>query len=208
MKNIDDDAALEKQSKLFGITHKEREFCIEYFKLGFSQLEKAALLAGYAPTTAKSKCYQIINKPAVKAFLKKMIEDSMEEERMSNAEILARIARLARVDPRKLKNEDGTYKKIHELDEATAYCIRSFKTTTEFPEDGAPPEVVTEVKLADPLPALRTMAQINQLLSPDVGTLNVFIDLDARMDRARERVKEQKKLTKAGAEDARIVSEQ
>ena len=194
------DAEHEKASKILGLTHKEREFALEYIKNG-GKTEEAALKAGYAPSTAKSKCYQIINKPEVKAFMRETINAALADERMEVNEILARAARIARIDPRAYFNEDGSVKSPTELTEQQAFALRAFEVSVEEFGSGenAKFKETKKIKLADPLPALRMLAQIAQLLQPDVGQLNVFIDLDARMDKARSR------LQNRAVEDAKIV---
>lgn len=211
LKAVDDDVANEKASKLLGLTHKEREFAIEYLKNG-RRTEDAALKAGYKPSTAKSKAYQIINKPAVKQFMRELLSKQFEEERMEVNEILARAARLARFDVRKLFDENGDAVPIHLLDEQTAAGIRAFETEliiggdSKDQDEGESAKVLAtrKYKFVDTLPALRLLAQAAQLLQPDVHTTNVFIDLDSRMDKARLRLRSRKE----GAQDASVVSEQ
>jgi phage terminase small subunit len=194
----------EAASKLFGLSHKEREFAIEYIKNG-GKTEAAALAAGYSPSTAKSKCYQIINKPEVKAFMRQLLEAAWDEERMEVKEILARLARIARIDPRSFFNEDGTVKNPSELTEAQAYALRGFQHTTEQFGSGEESKFkeFKSIKMADPLPALRTLAQISQLLAPDQTQINIFMDLDARMDQAKRRL--QKREDKPQIEDVQDV---
>jgi phage terminase small subunit len=193
----DDPKALLRAGRPFGLTFKELEFCSEYLKCG--KASTAALAAGYSEKYANN-AHRLLRKPTVAAFLKEQVSKRFDEERMENGEILARLARLARLDPRKIFNEDGSHKLPHEMDEATAACVRAFETELSFTEDGAPPVATRKVKLADPLPALRTLAQVNQLLTQDTKQINVFIDLDARMDAARKRLSNQR--------DEKVVSEQ
>ena len=73
-----------------------------------------------------------------------------------------------------------------------------------FDADGAPPTMTRKVKLADPVPALRLLAQINQLISPDSHQLNIFVNLDSRLDAANQR----RAAAEAQIEKDKIVSEQ
>jgi phage terminase small subunit len=190
-----------KAARPFGLTHRQIEFAMFYLQCGNET--KAALDAGYAKHTAEKKGYVLLRHPKVAAFVKDQLEQRFNSERMQVPEILARIARIARADPRKLFRPDGTYKPIHEMDEETAACIRGWEDTLSFDKDGAPPEMTRKIKFADPLPALRTLAQVSQLLAPEMHTTNVFIDLDSRLDAAAKRLKE---LRNANVEDAKVVA--
>jgi phage terminase small subunit len=196
---------LEKAGVPFGLTYKEREFCLAYLRLG--TCAPAMKEAGYAPSVIKSTAHKMLHKPHIAAFLRAQIEARFEQEKMSNAEIIARLARIARFDPRQLFKEDGSLKLPNELDEATAANLRSFELELQFHEDGAPPTLVKKVKTGDPVVALRTLAQIQKLLQPDAHQLNVFIDLDARMDAAAKRVREARERARL-ATDVKVVSEQ
>lgn len=175
------------------------DFCDHFLDCG--NAERAAKLAGYADKTAKKKAAYILRKPHVAAFLKAQVEKRWEEERMGNSEILGRLARIARFDPRKLVNDDGSFKPLHELDAATANALREFKTELILGKEGGDLGIaVRNYKFPDPIAALRTLAQINQLLQPETAHVQIFMDLDSRMDAARRRQRE--------ANEKKVVSEQ
>ncbi len=192
-----------KAARPFGLTHRQIEFAMFYLQSGNEV--QAAREAGYSKDTAEKKAYAILRHPKVAAFVKDQLEKQFNDERMQVPEVLARLARIARVDPRNFFDADGNYKKIAELDAATAYCIRGWEDQLSFTTDGAPPEMTRKIKIADPLPALRTIAQVNQLLAPEYHTTNVFIDMDTRADAARKRVADLRARQKQIAEDAKVV---
>lgn len=186
-----------------GLTMKERAFCEHYVDSG--NATQSAIKAGYSVKSAEKNAGLILRRPHVMAFVKIKIEERFAAERMTNEEIIARIARIARMDIRGMFDEAGKLKPISALTAEEAYAIRGFETKVNIPREGDPEEI-TKVKLADPLAALALAARINKLTSNENKQLNVFIDLDARMDRARKR----KAIanTKATDVESRVVSDQ
>jgi len=178
---------------------RQRRFVEEYLRTGNAL--RSAIAAGYS---AKTTTTQIMQAPEVAATLRRRLEAAFEAERMSVPEIIARLSRIGRVDPRQFFNEDGSYKAIHELDPEVAACIRGWEDELKFDADGAPPTMTRKIKIADPVPALRILAQIQQLLSPEAATVNIFLDLDSRLDAARRRVASER----LKADEAKVVSEQ
>ena len=189
---------LRKAAKPFGLTHNELDFCDHFLRCG--NVTQAAILAGYAESTADKKGWAIVRKERVAKFLKDQIERRWNDERMEVPEILARLARLARFDARKLVNEDGTYKSLADLDESTAAGLRAFETDLILKEGGDIGLATRKYKFADTHAALRTLAQTAQLLSPEIGQVNVFINMGNRMDAARKR--------RLARRDEKVVSEQ
>jgi hypothetical protein len=126
---------------------------------------------------------------------------------MSTGEITARLARLGRVDPAEFFNEDGSYKKIRDMSPAARFCIRGWEDELRFDADGAPPTMTRKVKIADPHPPLRTLAQIEGLIKNETATLNAFFGLADRLDAARKRSK-QRELEEAPPPPSNVVSEQ
>lgn len=192
-----------KAARPFGLTYKQLDFACYFLELGDAR--KAGLAAGYAKSTVDQKAARMLAHPKVAAFIKDQLEKRWESFKLSKLEIGGRLGMLARADPRKLFNEDGSYRKVHELDEATAYALRQFETELSFDADGAPPNVVRKVKMADPLPALRTLAQMEQMIGSEAQQqVNIFINMDARLDAARKRA-----LAAQQKDDAeRVVSDQ
>ena len=175
------------------LTARQMRFCHEYLRNGFNAI-KAAGAAGYS-TRDTGVGTRLLRMPYVAAHIRTLLANYWQSEHLTTSETLARLARIARMDPRKLFNADGSPKEISDLDEDIAYCLRGIETETELSEAGAMLTVTRKYKLADPLPALRTIAQIQKLLSPETTQLSVFLDLDARMDAAARRLKNRVHLT-------------
>jgi len=204
MTEIEKQFPLDKAARPFGLTMKEIDLVFHYLRTG--NVVKAAIEAGYSEKSAKN-AHRVLRKENVATFLRAQVQKRFDDERMENGEILARLARIGRMDPRKLFREDGSYVPMAELDEGTAACLRAYETELEFHDDGAPPTMIRKVKFADPVPALKILAQVNQLLAPEQAQMNVFIDLDSRMDQARRRRAEQV-AKEQGGKSNQVVSEQ
>ena len=193
----------------YGLTKKQMDFCSAYMRLG--KVAPAMIEAGYSKRSADKNGAALMRQPAVAAMLRHLVDKRFEEEAMSENEIIARTARIARFDPRQLANEDGTFKSLDQLDEATAAGIRGFETDliignqAENQEgEGAVAIATRKYKFADPLPALRTLAQMKGMLSEGAQVMNVFVDMDSRLDAARRR----KDADQAKRIDSKVVSEQ
>ncbi len=193
-----------------GLTPKERAFCEAYVggpaTAGKSQ--PSAVAAGYSPRTAEKNAGLILRRPHVMAFIKQRLNEQFAAERMTNEEILARTARIARMDPREFFDESGKPRPISELTAEQAYNLRAFESKQEEFGSGANAKFTdtTKLKLADPLHALALLAKINKLTTNETTQLNVFVDLDARMDRAKKR--RMLAIEKSSKLDSDVVSDQ
>jgi hypothetical protein len=149
------------------------------------------------------RAQRLLHSKGMHRFLRAEKEKLYAAERMSTAEITARLARLGRVDPAEFFNEDGSYKQIHEIAPESRFCIAGWEDELRFEEDGAPPTMTRKIKIRDPHPSLRTLAQIEDLLDKGSVNVNLFLDLASRMDKARKRHDAERQ-----AEEHKVVSEQ
>lgn len=149
----------------------------------------AARRAGYSEKAAGQQAHVLLNNPKVVALIERERADRFKRVRMSGDEVLARLATLARVDVRKVFTAGGALKNPGELDDDTAFCVASVEAQLVFGDDGAPPEEIRKIKLRDPTPALRTLAQHLKLIGSDVN-VNVSVDLADRLAKARKRARE------------------
>jgi len=152
-----------------------------------------------------ARAQRLLHSKGMHAFLRVEKEKLYASERMSTAEITARLARLGRVDPAEFFNEDGSYKQIQDIAPESRFCIAGWEDELRFEEDGAPPTMTRKIRIRDPHPSLRTLAQIEDLLDKGSVNVNLFIDLASRMDKARKRHEAERQL---GTEDTKVVSEQ
>ena len=118
---------------------------------------------------------------------------------MQPNEVLARIARIARHDHRKVEQASS----LADLDDDTAEAVQGIKRRVEYDKHGARKAETIEIKVASKLGALEILAKYHRLLQPD----QTAGDLGAAFADAMERAGRRASLrdSTADAEDA-IVS--
>ena len=84
---------------------------------------EAAKAAGYSAKTAAFQASRLLKNVKVKRLIAQLTAAQNKKLDISVERTLEQIARHAYVDPRALFNDDGTLKKISELDADTAACI-------------------------------------------------------------------------------------
>lgn len=166
---------------------KQIAFAVNYAVSG--NATDAARRAGYSDKTAHAQGCRLLKHADVRALIVQEQADRWKRVQMSGDEVLARLAKLARVDVRKVFTAGGALKNPSELDDDTAFCVASVEAQLVFGDDGAPPEEIRKIKLRDPTPALRTLAQHLKLIGSDVN-VNVSVDLADRLAKARKRARE------------------
>lgn len=196
---------------------RKEKFCLYMTRL-HSQAA-AARAAGYSALGARQRGWELMRLPEVKARLSELNSAHFKAIQMDNDEILARLAALARVDPRQLFNEEGQLKQIHELTSEEASMLAGFEfdkvvrtsasinsqnrlprpIEKKLSKAGAgKPKVPTEltittnkIKLRDPVPALRILAQHRKLIGQDADEAlsNLASAFADRMQAAKQRKK-------------------
>ena len=100
---------------------KKKLFADEY--LIDRNATQAAIRAGYSEKTARSQGQRLLKEPKVKAYIDAFIGDQSERLNMTAERVMEEIARIALFDPRKMFRDDGSLKRITEIDDATAAAI-------------------------------------------------------------------------------------
>lgn len=112
---------------------RERLFVEEY--LVDLNAPRAALKAGYSETMAYSKAYQWVRdgkrKPHVYAAVQARLQKRDNKIQSRRERIIAEYEKLAFFDVRKLFDEDGNPKSLHELDDDTAAAVAGFDLDVE-----------------------------------------------------------------------------
>ncbi len=115
--------------KPLDLNDKQKKFCIEYVK-DFNATQ-AAIRAGYSEKTAYSIGSENLTKPEIQQFIKLKTQKVEDEYDLSRETIAKKYAQLVHFDIRKLYDEFGQLKPIHELDDDTVTAI----TGIEVDED-------------------------------------------------------------------------
>lgn len=166
------------------LTPRQIAFAINY--AGSGNATDAAKRAGYSEKSAAVQGCLLLKLPKVAALVEEERAARWKRMQMSGDEVLARLATIARPDIRKVFGPKGEILSPDQYDDETAMQVASFEARLEFSDDGAPPEEIRKIKLRDPTPALRILAQHHKLVG---GEVNVMIgeDLADRLANARKR---------------------
>lgn len=164
-----------------GLSLREMKFCIEYLKS--FDVKKSGTLAGDPHPE------RMVNRPHVRAYILKQAGEMIEEAKMRSARVIQALFERALHDPRKMFDENGRPKPIHELDEATAMLL-DIETRTKGVENPDQPdmfggrEVTTITKSPSKDKAFATLAQILGLLQDNKGTAAQPIHIALSSDEA------------------------
>lgn len=135
---------------------KQEQFCQEYLiDLNATQ---AAIRAGYSKKTARSIGQENLTKPAIVARVAELQQVRMARVHIDQDRVLQEYARLGTYDIRKLYDEKGRLKNVHELDDDTAAAISAIDVTAVKDQDGDY-ETIKKYKLADKKGALDSVAK-------------------------------------------------
>lgn len=161
------DAAIPRLADgMFPLRNPRHEiFAQEYARTKNGQ--KSALAAGYTANSASSRGSQLLNDSVTKARIDFLVQRAWAAESMSAGEVVARLARLARVDVRDVFDENGQFRAPQTLSDQGAAAVagvESMEITSGTGENQRTVGVVQKVKLRDPLPALRALAEIGGLI--------------------------------------------
>lgn len=138
------------------LTDKQEQFCQEYL-IDFNATQ-AAIRAGYSEKTAKDIACENLAKPYLKERITKLKQERIIRTQITQDRVLQEYASLAYFDARKLFNDDGSVKKLSELDDETAAAIIGM----EIEEIGLGDTVIgttKKVKIADKKGALDSVAR-------------------------------------------------
>ncbi len=142
------------------LTDKQQAFVLEYMR--DLNASAAARRAGYSSKTAYSIGQENLTKPDIQAAIQKRREKIEQKTEITIERVLREYARLGFNDPRKLFNDDGSPKGIHELDDDTAAAIGGLDVLEQYEGTGKDRVFVGYVKkykLADKRGALDSIGK-------------------------------------------------
>lgn len=162
-----------------------------------SSATAAYIAAGFSPGGAKQSASRMLADPLIKAEVSRLMGEKFKALHMDVDEILARTASLARVNAADLFDELGNLKPIHDLEEHHALAIAGVDVQEITTGSGETAKVVgslKKVRLRDPMPALRLLAEHKKLVrNPDEGMNALASALADRLNQARMRRKAKEK---------------
>jgi phage terminase small subunit len=138
--------------------------------------ERAAISAGYAKSTARSKAYQWVSiskqkKSHVIEAIQKAFKKRSERTEITQNRVLEEFAKLAFSDPRKFFDENNNLKPITDLDDDTAACLSGMDIVTKKVGKGedSETETVKKIKFADKKSALDSVARHLGMFNDKLG---------------------------------------
>jgi phage terminase small subunit len=143
--------AVKRGSTSHTLTARQKFFALEYLKdLNATQ---AAIRVGYSPKTAFVQASRLLSNVKVQGEVQKAMDARAKRIEISADKVLQAIALQAFYDTRRLFDEDGNCKPIHELDDQTADALVSFEVVKKTRKRrGRKQQTITEVvkyRLAD-----------------------------------------------------------
>lgn len=125
--------------------------------------KQAAIRAGYSARSAGPMASKLLTLPHIQAALKARRDKAAAKFELSRDAVLDEYAKLAFADPRNFFREDGTLKRVTELDDRTAAALAHFEVLEEFAgsgEDRMQVGYTTKVKWADKKAALDSICRV------------------------------------------------
>ncbi len=160
---------------------------------------KSALAAGYSEKSCEGRATALLGDKGVRSRIDYLVQQRFAAEAMSGGEVIARLARLARVDVRDVFDENGQFMAPQTLSDQGAAAVagvESMEITSGTGENQRVVGVVQKVKLRDPLPALKALAEIGGLIKRGEGMDALAGAIADRMQsRRRERIQDVQDVT-------------
>lgn len=116
------------------LTARQQRFIDEY--LVDLNATQAAIRAGYSAKTARQIGEQNLSKVDIARAITEAKKAREVRIEITQDRVLKEAARLALFDPRKLFNDDGSPKGIHELDDDTAAAVAGIEVLEQFEGSG------------------------------------------------------------------------
>lgn len=129
------------------LTKKQELFVAEY--LVDLNATRAAIAAGYSSSGAAVTGHQLLRNTKISEIIREKTQKKLGYLEITADRVLQEVAKLAFLDPRKFYAEDGSLKRITELDDDTAAALAGINVTELFSDEGAPIGVLKRVKFAN-----------------------------------------------------------
>lgn len=137
---------------------------VEHYLANGCNARQAALAAGFSPKSADNAAYRLLKNAQVMHRIDERQQALASKFEINTESVLKNLAQTIYFDPRKLYNQDGSLKSIHELDEDTAMALAGFEAFEEFAGRGAERAVIGFTKKIKWLDKNAARDQANKIL--------------------------------------------
>lgn len=153
------------------LTSQQEAFVLALIQDGMTQSDayRAAYKAGkMTPKQVHEEASRLASNPKVATRLAELRKEIEQRGVATAAQVLREASRIALFDPRKLLNDDGTPRRIKDLDDDSAAAIAGLKVKTLNGPDGETLEArIAEYKIADKNAALEKLFKFHGLYKED-----------------------------------------
>lgn len=170
------------------LTPKQALFVDEYLR--DMNATQAARRAGYSAKTAETQGPRLLGNVRVQQAISAARERLAKKFEITRERVMLEYARLAFADPRNFFNDDGTLKRVPDLDDDAAAALAGFEVMEEFEGSGKDRfqiGVTSKVKWADKKGALDSISKImgwsvdrvkSEVSGPDGAPIEVNATVD------------------------------
>ena len=135
------------------LNSKQLRFIDEYL-IDFNATQ-AAIRAGYSKKTASEQSFALLRKLQIQTAIQAKQKELASRAGITRERIISEIARIAFSDVRKLFNEAGALKPIHQLDDDTAGALAGMDARLYYPIAASAPTLKI-IGLLPPMKAVNT----------------------------------------------------
>ena len=142
------------------MTNAQKRFCDEYLiDFNASRAYKTAYKSCKSDLTARTNASKLLTKTNIQKYISEKQKEIEEKTEITQKKIIQELAKIALFNIKDIYNENGTLKKVTELDDDTAKAIISLsKTNDEIPLEHIPEQTV-EFKTNDKTRALELLGK-------------------------------------------------
>lgn len=130
------------------LTPKQRRFADEYLiDLNGTAAYKRAGYKAKNDNVAAVEASKLLSNPKIAQFVQKAMDERSKEVKIDSSRVLAEIGKLAFADIRKVFDEQGRLRPIHELPDEIAASVSSIEVVTSRIPGGEPADVEHTAKI-------------------------------------------------------------
>jgi phage terminase small subunit len=191
------------------LTLKQEIFCRKYLECEGNAAEafrQSYPVAKWSPNAIYVQCCRLMQRPNIRLRINNLTQEAARAASVTPERIIAEYARLAFQDSRKVFDDQGNLKPIHELDDDTAAAIAGIEQEEIYSGNGEAREQIgrlKKIKLSDKRAALADLAKCmgmfidrSEVSGPGGGPIE--IEIAARLAAGRARLAKREEVPAEG----------